>query len=313
MRIVHVEDLFLLGDKRLGLQPIGGLGGGGRVVLSARVQRPKGPFDQDASCVGVNRIMVLGPKEIEALQSLSSTRKSAFYQSLAQLEIPCIILEGSTPVLDDLRHFAQEQMIPLLATHWRGPTLSRVLHRILEDLLEGGVHLQGVLVLIFGVGLLILGRSGIGKSECALDLVTRGHALVADDLVEIRRAGPQKITGASPELIRHHMEVRGLGIINIFELFGSTAVVDDGPIDLVVELIEWEKIKDMDRTGLPQRYFTILEKDLPFLRIPVSFNRNLATIMEVAVKNHLLQQQGVRPLKRLARKIESQLRIKASQ
>jgi HPr kinase/phosphorylase len=135
---------------------------------------------------------------------------------------------------------------------------------------------------------------------------------VADDLVELRRDGLGIVVGTSPELIRNHMEVRGLGIINIWELFGVEAVARECAVELVVELVEWEYFRDMDRTGLLQRTFTLLEKDIPLLRIPASLNRNLAIILEVAVRNHLLKQRGIRPLERLARRIESQLRTKAS-
>jgi HPr kinase/phosphorylase len=157
------------------------------------------------------------------------------------------------------------------------------------------------------VGVLIMGKSGIGKSECALDLITRGHALVADDFVELRRQGGG-VAGSSPPLIRHHIEVRGLGIIDVLELFGPDAVEQECRVELVVELVEWTQFRAMDRTGLTRRTLTLLEVDIPLLRIPVSLNRNLAIIVEVAVRNHLLQQRGVRPIEALERRLETQLR-----
>ncbi len=134
--------------------------------------------------------------------------------------------------------------------------------------------------------------------------------MVADDLVALRVDVHGRVLGTSPELIRHHMEVRGLGIINIQELFGPEAVESESPVELVVELLEWQQFQALDRTGLTQRSYTLLDTDVPMLRIPVSLNRNVAIILEVAVRNHLLRQKGVRPLERLEQRIESQLRAK---
>lgn len=312
MRVIDVGDLLTEGRKRLGLQPIVGLGGLGRPIYSARVQRPGKKPRRDASQLGANRLLIFGKAEMEFLERLAPEGRKDFFRDLTPLDLPCIVVEGSLHIPEDLRLFAQEHSIPLLGTHWSGPSLTRALHRILDTILGDGCHIQGVLIRVYGVGVFILGKSGIGKSECALDLVTRGHALVADDLVELHRNGSGCVLGTSPELIRHHMEVRGLGIINIWELFGPEAVARECPVELVVELLEWEQSRDMDRTGLLQRTFTLLETDIPLLRIPVSLNRNLAIILEVAVRNYLLRQKGIRSLERLARRIESRLRTKAS-
>ena len=141
---------------------------------------------------------------------------------------------------------------------------------------------------VYGMGVLILGKSSIGRSECALDLITRGHALVADDLVEINLQGRKKVIGAAPELLRHIIEVRGLGIMNIMELYGAEAVAESTEIDLVAEFLDMEQFKEMDRTGLIRWTYTLADADIPLYRIPVSQNRNIAIIMEVAVRNHLL-------------------------
>jgi HPr kinase/phosphorylase len=311
MRLIDVEDLLTEGSKQLGLQPIVGLGGLGRPIFSARVQRP-GRQLRDPSQLRANRLLIFGDVEIDLLQRLSPSGRKALFRGLSQLDLPCILVEGSLPLPEELRTFGQEHAIAVLGTDWSGPRLTKTLHRILGTILGDGCHIQGVLMRVYGVGVLILGRSGIGKSECALDLISRGHALVADDLVELHRnGGSGTVVGRSPELIRHHMEVRGLGIINIWELFGPEAVALDCPVGLVVELLEWDQCLDMDRTGLLQRKFTLLEMDIPMLKIPVSLNRNIAIILEVAVRNHLLQKRGVRSLDRLARRIESQLRVKA--
>jgi HPr kinase/phosphorylase len=145
---------------------------------------------------------------------------------------------------------------------------------------------------VFGVGVLILGKSGIGKSECALDLILRGHRLVADDMVFIRKRGLSVLLGSGFEVIQHHMEIRGLGIINIRSLFGVEAIRERKKIELVVELMGWEAYQEYDRLGFEEEKYTILEIELPLLRIPVTPGRNLTTIIEVAARNHLLRMMG---------------------
>jgi HPr kinase/phosphorylase len=145
---------------------------------------------------------------------------------------------------------------------------------------------------VLGVGVLLLGKSGIGKSEAALDLIMRGHRLVADDLVEVRRTSGETLVGWASELIKHHMEVRGLGIINIKDMFGVAAVRDEKRIELVLELIRWDQTETHDRLGLDEMVYPILEVQVPLLRIPVSPGRNVSSLIEVAARNRLLQVRG---------------------
>lgn len=153
--------------------------------------------------------------------------------------------------------------------------------------------LHGVLVDVSGIGVLLLGESGTGKSECALDLVTRGHRLVADDVVEIWREGTQGILGRGPARIRHHMEIRGLGIISVRDLFGIAAVRDRKRIELVIHLEAWRPDQEYERLGLVERTHTLLGVEIPMLRIPVSMGRNVAILVEVAARNHVLKRMGV--------------------
>ena len=148
-----------------------------------------------------------------------------------------------------------------------------------------------MLIDVLGVGVLILGKSGIGKSECALDLVLRGHRLVADDIVDVKRKG-DSVIGAGSAIIRHHMEIRGLGIINIKDLFGVAAVRDHKKIEVVVELMEWDPAVEYDRLGVDERKFTVLDVEVPMLVVPVRPGRNMTTIIEVAARNQLLKLQG---------------------
>lgn len=153
--------------------------------------------------------------------------------------------------------------------------------------------LHGVLVDVSGIGVLLLGESGTGKSECALDLVTRGHRLVADDVVEIWREGPLGVIGRGPARIRHHMEIRGLGIINVQHLFGVAAVRERKRIELVIHLEAWRPDEEYERLGLVDRMHTLLGVEIPMLRIPLSIGRNAAILVEVAARNHVLKRMGV--------------------
>lgn len=163
--------------------------------------------------------------------------------------------------------------------------------------------LHGVLVDVSGIGVLLLGESGTGKSECALDLVTRGHALVADDVVEICREDEQTVVGCGPARIRHHMEVRGLGVINIRDLFGLAAVRDRKRIELVIRLEPWRPEEEYDRLGLSDQTHVLMGVELPALCIPVSAGRNVAILVEVAARNHMLKRMGIHAARALASRL----------
>ncbi|HYR95191.1 MAG TPA: HPr(Ser) kinase/phosphatase, partial [Candidatus Binatus sp.] len=160
----------------------------------------------------------------------------------------------------------------------------------LEERLAPEVDLHGDVVELYGLGVLILGKSGIGKSEAALDLVSRGHRLVADDVVHVRRISPMVLRGRAAQLLEHHMEIRGLGIIDVAALFGTLATLDERQIDLVVELIEWPDAAD--RLGLVEGTYALLEVDLPLVRVPVRPGRSVAMLVETAARNHLLRLRG---------------------
>src|SRR5206468_7124632 len=162
----------------------------------------------------------------------------------------------------------------------------------LEDRLSPTTAIHGVLIDVFGVGILLLGKSGIGKREAALDLVLRGHRLVADDIVEIRKRPPDMIYGGGSEIIKHHMEIRGLGIINIKDLFGISAVRDAKKIELVVELVEWNEEEEYDRLGVEELRHSILDVAVPMVRVPIRPGRPISSITEVAARNLLLKFQG---------------------
>ncbi len=307
MHSIHVEDLLRKGREPLGLRPLGGLAGLGRTISSWKVLRPGKALGHQGIKLGANRPLILGTTELEVLRGVSPGRRRALLRELTLMEVPCLILEGSIACPEELVALSQTSGIPLFSSSLSGTRLKREMGKLLKELLGPPLHIQGVLLRVFDLGVLIIGKSGIGKSECALDLIDRGHCLVADDFVELFIDPQGKVRGRSPELIRHHMEVRGLGILNIMDLFGPDSVMEESQVDLVVELLEWEQFKDEDRTGLVRRTFTLLDRDLPLLRMPVSLNRNIAILLEVAVRNHLLKVSGRSPIRSLDRKIQRRL------
>jgi HPr kinase/phosphorylase len=191
----------------------------------------------------------------------------------------------------------------LVTTLLSSTLIDRITH-YLEDRLAPRTQVHGVLLDVYGLGVLIRGDSGIGKSEAALDLVVRGHRLVADDVVQIRRVGNNVLMGTGPEILRHHMELRGLGIINIKDLFGVAAVRNEKAIDLVVDLSRWDERQHYDRLGLDSDRVEILDVALPLLRMPVAPGRNMAILVEVASRNHLLVVRGYHAARELIRKVQ---------
>jgi len=191
------------------------------------------------------------------------------------------------------------------------PTAIAKLTSILEDSLADRTVMHAVLMDILGLGVMIIGESGIGKSECALDLIVRGHRLVADDTVEVRRRNETILIGTCPELTRHHMELRGLGVINIKELFGIASTRSSKRVELVVQLERWESGRQYERLGLDDEFFEMLGLRVPFIRMPVAPGRSVAILVEVAARNQLLRARGHHAARILAERLEQSLRSAA--
>jgi HPr kinase/phosphorylase len=290
MAYVRVDSL--LTAEGLALEVLAGSAGMGRRITGPRIQKPGLALTGYTAHVHPDRVQVLGLTEMSYLASLSEDRRRAGLLALFKIG-PCVLivtrgLEVPPAAVD----MANEFGVPLL----RSPLMSSVfinrLTKFLEDCLAPSTSVHGVLIDVLGVGILILGKSGIGKSEAALDLVLRGHRLVADDIVEIRRRQPDTIYGAGSEIIKHHMEIRGLGIINVKDLFGVSAVRDAKKIELVAELVEWNEAEEYDRLGVDDLRYTLLGVPIPMIRVPIRPGRNITTILEVAARNQLLKYRG---------------------
>ena len=238
------------------------------------------------------RVQLLGKTELAFIQTLESRERKERLERLCHEETPCIMLtRGLEPPLELIEQ-ATEKNIPVLRSHISTTIFSSRLTNFLERRLAPTTTIHGVLVDVYGMGILITGGSGIGKSETALELVKRGHRLVADDAVEIRQTSDSQLHGTAPELIRHLLEIRGLGIINVMTLFGAGAIRNNKRISVVIKLENWQPDKQYDRLGLDEETTRIIETDIPLVTIPVRPGRNLAVIIEVAAMNYRLKRMG---------------------
>jgi HPr kinase/phosphorylase len=254
------------------------------------------------------RVLIFGESEIRFLESLDAgARKRAMRLALTH-DFPCVVITGGFAASPDLVLEAERAALPLLRTQVPTPTAIAKLSSILEDSLAARTMIHGVLMDILGLGVLIIGDSGIGKSECALDLIVRSHRLVADDTVEIRRRQETILIGTCPELTRHHMELRGLGLINVKDLFGIASTRSSKRVELVVRLERWDPALEYERLGLDDDFYEILGLRVPLIKMPVAPGRSIAILVEVAARNQLLRARGYHPARALAERLDQKLR-----
>ncbi len=284
----------LLGDHdfNLHVELCAGSAGLNRLVTHIRAQKPGLALAGFTEAVRPQCIQVIGRTEAAYLKSLEPAQQEIAFDHLLGTALSGIIITSGLDPLPYLVAQAEALSVPLFTTPLLTEAFMTRLHNFLEDHLGAEVTMHGVILDVFGVGVLLQGKSGIGKSECALDLVLRGHRLVADDAVVVKQHGGQLLGRASP-ITLHHMEVRGLGIINVQHLFGAAAVRDQKRLELVVELQQWTDTKEtFDRTGLDVAQEQILDSWIPKVILPLRPGRNVASIVEVAARNHLLRIQG---------------------
>ncbi len=264
----------------------------GKKITIPRIQKPGLALTGDVSNLHPGRIQILGKAEMRYLSSLAAKKQKTVIDKICELDIACFVVTRSIKPPASLVKSCGTRDIPLFRTKLLTSTFVNRATRFLEESLAASTTIHAVLLDIFGVGILLVGKSGVGKSECALDLILRGHRLVADDIVNVRRQPPSSLYGTGSEIIKYHMEIRGLGIINIHDLFGISAVRNRKLIELAIELSEWDPNIEYDRLGLDEQRYTLLDVNVPLVQIPVRPGRNLSAIIEVAARNHLLKKGG---------------------
>ena len=292
----------------LPLELLSGEEGTARPITSPHIQKTGLALAGFHEYLQPGRVLVFGESEVRYLDALDSDTLLNVLATAFTHDIPCVLITGGWTPPPQLVTACERFHVPLLRTPVATPAAIARIGALLESLLAVRQLIHGVLMDILSLGVLITGDSGIGKSECALDLVVRGHRLVADDAVEVRRRGETDLIGTCPELTRHHMEVRGLGVINIRDLFGVAATRMSKRMELVVQLERWDAGRDYDRLGLDENIWELFGVKIPLVHMPVAPGRNLAILVEVAARNQLLRARGLNAARDLASRLDQQLR-----
>lgn len=253
------------------------------------------------------RIQILGRTEMAFLDRLPETTKCQRLEKLLTYDVPCIIITRGYNPPEELLKAAKEKQKWVLGTHMPTTRFISRLTNFLEGELAPRTNVHGVLVELYGIGILIMGESGIGKSETAVELIKQGHRLIADDVVEIKQVARNILIGSAPELLQHYLEVRGLGIVDVKTFFGAGAVRKAIKIELVTELVEWDKYVEYDRLGLEEETIKILDSTLPKKTIPIRPGRNVAAILEVAAMDHRLKALGYNAAKQFSERLLKEL------
>lgn len=279
----------------------------GKEVSIPEVNRPalqlSGFFDHFDS----DRVQIIGYVEYTYLQTLDYERKIKIYDELMTYKVPCIVYSRNLEPDKELIEKAAKQDIPIFQTEKQTSGFMAELIRWMNVKLAPCISIHGVLVDVYGVGVLIMGESGIGKSEAALELIKRGHRLVTDDVVEIRKVSDETLVGSAPDITRHFIELRGIGIVDVKSMFGVQSVRETQNIDLVITLEDWSREKEYDRLGLEESYTEFLGNKVVCHNIPIRPGRNLAIIVESAAVNHRQKQMGYNAAQELYKRVQENL------
>ncbi len=276
-------------------------------ITNPRVQKPGLAFAGYYEYIKPGRVQIIGESETEFLTRMEPALRAERFDAITALEVPVfVITKGLAPLPEFLDRCRQLEQ-PLLSSSALSSSVIKGIGFFLEEHLVPSTSVHGVLLDVYGLGVLLIGESGAGKSECALDLITRGHSLVADDRVWVKRYPTGELIGSCEEPLRHHMELRGIGIINVQDLFGLAAVRERKPLDLVIELEHWDESKAYDRLGLDETVYPILDTDCPYLKLPVALGRNVSNLVEIAVRNHVLKLQGHHSAREFTRKLSEKM------
>ena len=297
-----------LSDSRvLPLELVAGATGLDRRIITSQPQKTGLALSGFDSFLHPGRVLILGESEVRYLETLSAGQRMETLGRVFTHDLPCVLVTGGFTPAPELAAAAEAANVPLLSTPAPTPEAMGRLATVLDGHLGARGIVHGVLMDILGLGVLVVGESGIGKSECALDLVVRGHRLVADDAVELRCRAQSFVIGSCPELTRHHMEIRGLGLINVQDLFGVASTRTSKRVELVVQLERWEAGREYDRLGIDDAFYETLGVRIPMVKMPVASGRNVAILVEVAARNQLLRNRGHHAARRLVERLNRHL------
>ena len=276
-------------------------------IITAEINRPALQLTGYLEHFANERVQIIGYVEYTYLMQLSDEKRKMKYERFISSKIPCVIFSTMTKPSQDMIDMAIKYNVPTFVTERTTSSLMAEIIRWLNVKMAPMISIHGVLVDVFGEGVLIMGESGIGKSEAALELIKRGHRLVSDDVVEIRRVSDETLIGSAPDITRHFIELRGIGIIDVKTLFGVESVKDTQSIDMVIKLEEWDKDKEYDRLGMEDQYTEFLGNKIVCHSIPIRPGRNLAIIVESAAVNYRTKKMGYNAAKELYKRVQANL------
>ncbi len=291
--------------ERLQLKALTGDAGLHKEIADKNVHRPGLALAGYVQLFRYDRVQIFGNTEMRYLEQLTAEQRRKTLETILEFDIPCIVVTSNNPVDEFLLKRSVERHIPVLQTPFETTKFIYFLSDFLDDQFSPQTVMHGSFVDVYGVGLLLTGRSGIGKSEIALDLVERGHRLVADDVVMITRKGEGILMGAGTDLVKHFMEIRGLGLIDVRSMFGIRAIRFQKRVELVIELMEWRPDEEYTRTGLDDEGISILDVRIPKVALPIFPGKNVTVICEVISLNYLLKHYGYDAAKEFTKRLEA--------
>ncbi len=287
-----VEKLFEENKNRLKLEILNNKSSFSKKIKEREVHRPGLALSGFVDVFTYNRVQVIGNTELAYLETLSPTKRETSLRKVFEFDLPCIVITDNNQPSENFISIANEKNITILRSVYSTTHVIQILSSYLERIFAPFTTIHGSLVDVYGVGVLITGRSGIGKSEVALDLVERGHRLVADDVVYLTRRTEEILIGSCSETLLHHMEIRGIGIIDVCSIFGIHSVRFQKRVEIELHLEDWEEGKDYDRTGLEEQYVNYLDVSVPIINLPIFPGKNITVLAEVIALNYLIKIYG---------------------
>ena len=292
MSEITIKKLLDVYGRLLGLKLVAGAKGLERTINSSDAHRPGLALTGFVDLFTLDQVQLLGNTEIDYLRSLPPARRQQALEIIYQFDITCVILTGLGRIQAELRQLAEDRSVPLLKSDFNTSKFTHLIHFYLDEVFAPQLSVHGTLVDVDGVGLLFRGRSGIGKSEVGLDLVERGHRLVADDVVIIDRKAQGILVGHSPDILQDHMEIRGIGVMDVKKMFGVRGTRRQKRVEVLVNLVDWDEKFAYERLGLEERKVVILGVEVPEVYIPLFPGKNITVIAETIAMDYLLRLDG---------------------
>ncbi len=310
---ITVGFLFDGNKDRLHLKMLAGSGGLSKEIRDKNVHRPGLALAGYVQLFRYDRVQIFGNTEMRYLEQLTPDERKATLERIFEFEVPCVMITGDNPVDDQFISIADRKGIPVFRSPLETTKFVYFLGDFLDDQFSAQCTVHASFVDVYGVGLLLTGRSGIGKSEIALDLIERGHRLVADDVVMITRKGEGILMGAGSELVKHFMEIRGLGLIDVRSMFGIRAIRFQKRVEVVIELMDWNENQEYTRTGLDDKTMPLMDVPIPSVELPIFPGKNVTVICEVIALNYLLKHYGYDAAKEFTKRLDTVISRKSRQ